>query len=237
MIVLDNIVKSYALQGQSLPILRIRQWKVESGQRIALMGPSGSGKSTLLHLIGGVLKADSGELRVGSFELHRMREPARDSFRAANIGYMFQDFHLIPSLSARQNVELVMDRKLARRERQDRIEHWFERVGLTERMNHLPSQLSRGQQQRVAMIRALVNRPPLVLADEPTGSLDRVTAEKVMALLLQLCGEEKLTLLTVTHDDQLAGMYPTRVQMSEINELMAERTGGDAMAIRAGGAL
>lgn len=235
MIVLEHVAKSYRLHGQSLPILRINRWNVESGQRIALMGPSGSGKSTLLHLIGGVVRADAGIVRVCSVDLHELREAARDSFRAARIGYMFQDFHLIPSLTARQNVELVMDRKPARKERKEAIAHWFERVGLTDRMNHLPSQLSRGQQQRVAMIRALVNRPPLVLADEPTGSLDRATAEHVMSLLLRLCEEEKLTLLTVTHDDALSRLYPSRVHMGDINELLKERpTRG--LAVGTGGA-
>lgn len=220
MITLSRITKAFPHQGRSLPILNIPHWEVRKGQRIALLGPSGSGKSTLLHLIGGVIEADSGELKVAEYELHLMKEAARDAYRASHVGYMFQDFYLIPSLTARQNVELVMNAGQSKKETQQLLVDWFERVGLREHMNHLPSQLSRGQQQRVAMIRALINLPKLVLADEPTGSLDYESAAQVMRLLLTICEQEGLTLIVVTHDQHLAEWFPEQVRMEELNALL-----------------
>ncbi|TBL77479.1 ABC transporter ATP-binding protein [Paenibacillus thalictri] len=203
----------------NLPILHVRHWRVEAGERIALTGPSGSGKSTLLHLLGGVMAPDSGEIIVDGEALHLYSEAKRDRYRAQKVGYIFQDFHLISSLTARQNVELVAPRKWSKRQTREQLDDWFERVGLKDRADHLPSQLSRGQQQRAAIVRALIGRPPLILADEPTGSLDWETAGDIMSLLLEICSTEKLTLLTVTHDLHLAGLYPRRVHIEELNEL------------------
>ncbi|MNI08806.1 ABC transporter ATP-binding protein YtrE [compost metagenome] len=147
-----------------------------------------------------------------------MKEYARDQFRADCIGYILQDFYLIPSLSARQNVEIAMrGEERSSSERKDKLEAWFEKTGLQNRMNHLPSQLSRGQQQRVAMIRALIHEPTLVLADEPTGSLDTETAEEVTELMLELCKSEKNTLLVVTHDLKMAERFPRQVHIHDIN--------------------
>ncbi|MBC8080470.1 MAG: ABC transporter ATP-binding protein [Gorillibacterium sp.] len=220
MIHTKGLKKTFRIAGQSLPILSIPEWSVATGERIALLGPSGSGKSTLLHIIGGVLPADQGDIIVAGHSVSNKKEKERDTFRASTIGYIFQDFHLIPSLTARQNVELVMPTKLDRKQKNERIREWFERTSIASRMNHLPSQLSRGEQQRVAMIRALVNSPPLILADEPTGSLDWETAGAVMKLLVDLCREEGLTLVTVTHDLHLARLFPTCVEMNAINNLL-----------------
>lgn len=225
MIRIQNLHKSFRMGTQQLPILQIDEWSVEPGQRIALIGPSGSGKSTLLHLLGGVIPADSGEITIGGHALHRYTEAERDRFRAEQVGYIFQDFHLIASLTARQNVELVLPRSWSRKEREDQLQAWFERVGLKDRQHHLPSQLSRGQQQRVAMIRALIHRPPYILADEPTGSLDWEAAGSIMKLLLSLCEDEGLTLITVTHDLHLADLYPLKVKISEINGLLRNEPG------------
>jgi putative ABC transport system ATP-binding protein len=219
MIKVNQLSKSFFIGAKELPILRIKEWSVDKGQRIALIGPSGSGKSTLLHLLGGVLKSDSGEVIVESQHLHRFTEAQRDAYRAKYVGYIFQDFHLIPSLTAKQNVELVMNISINKKERQRLLENWFERVGLKDRIYHLPSQMSRGQQQRVAIVRALINSPQLILADEPTGSLDWETASEIMNLLLELCEMEGRTLITVTHDLHLAELYPERIQMKEINQL------------------
>ncbi|MNJ53840.1 ABC transporter ATP-binding protein YtrE [compost metagenome] len=158
-------------------------------------------------------------MQIGGQWLHRMTESSRDKFRANNIGYILQDFHLIPSLTARQNVEIVMSGKMGAAERRKMIDSWFERVGLSDRSRHLPSQLSRGQQQRVAMIRALINEPPLVLADEPTGSLDWETADEVTGLLLELCRSEQHTLIVVTHDLNMANRFPNCLHIHEINEV------------------
>ncbi|MEK8126399.1 ABC transporter ATP-binding protein [Paenibacillus filicis] len=230
MIRIQELEKSFRLQGQTLPILKIDEWSVAPKERVALIGPSGSGKSTLLHIIGGVIPADQGEVVIDGHPIAAWQESKRDAFRARHIGYIFQDFHLIPSLTARQNVELVLDGSRKPSSRKSLIDDWFERVGLLDRMNHLPSELSRGQQQRVAMIRALINRPPVVLADEPTGSLDWETASSVMELLLSLCAQERLTLLTVTHDLHLAQQFPRIVNMTDINLLIAAKPQGSGRA-------
>lgn len=220
MIKLQGISKSFQLHGQSLPILQVAEWQIQKGERIALMGASGCGKSTLLHLLSGVMTVDQGEIWVAGQPVHLLTESKRDRFRAENIGYIFQDFHLISSLTVRQNVELIMPRTWTKRERTEKLDDWLERVGLQDRGQHLPSQLSRGQQQRAAIVRALITKPPLLLADEPTGSLDWETASEMMALLLEICRDEQLTLLTVTHDRHIAEMFPKRVYMQELNDLL-----------------
>lgn len=220
MIKLQGISKSFRLHGQSLPILQVAEWQIQKGERIALMGASGCGKSTLLHLLSGVITADTGEIWVSGHPVHLLTESKRDRFRAENIGYIFQDFHLISSQTVRQNVELILPRTWTKRERAKKLDDWFERVGLQDRGQHLPSQLSRGQQQRAAIVRALITKPPLLLADEPTGSLDWETASELMSLLLEICREEQLTLLTVTHDRHIAEMFPKRVYLQELNDLL-----------------
>jgi putative ABC transport system ATP-binding protein len=219
MIELKEVSKFFTVNGERLPILNVKHWQVDAGERIALIGPSGSGKSTLLHLLSGVMTPDSGEINVAGKGIHQFSEAKRDQYRAQQVGYIFQDFHLISSLTAKQNVELILPKAWSKQQSREHVDAWFERVGLKDRQHHLPSQLSRGQQQRAAIIRALIGKPPLILADEPTGSLDWETAGDIMALLLEICEAEKLTLLTVTHDLHLAELYPKRVNISELNEL------------------
>ncbi|MHA6482592.1 ABC transporter ATP-binding protein [Paenibacillus sp. strain BS8-2] len=211
---------------QQVPVIHVEQWNVKSGERIVLLGPSGSGKSTLLHLIGGVLAPQRGRIVAADQLVSAMSERARDAFRSQYIGYVFQDFYLIPSMTIRQNVELVLSKSIRGQERARLLEGWFERVGLQDEMDRLPNKLSRGQQQRAAIVRALAGRPPIVLADEPTGSLDFETAGTVMRLLLDICEENGATLLTVTHDLELAKLFPRTVQMSEINERMGRKDAG-----------
>lgn len=219
MIEIKGISKSFTIHGKSLPILSVSKWQVQQGDRLALLGPSGSGKSTLLHLLSGVMQPDQGEIWVNGLPLHTYSESKRDRYRAEHVGYIFQDFHLISSLTAKQNVELIVPQDWTKKQTKDQVDYWFERVGLKDRQHHLPSELSRGQQQRAAIIRAIIAKPQLILADEPTGSLDWETAGDIMSLLLDICEAEKLTLLTVTHDLHLADMYPTRVHIQDINEL------------------
>ncbi|MBP1961489.1 ABC transporter ATP-binding protein [Paenibacillus aceris] len=219
MIEMNNISKSFTMHGQHLSILSVPVWKIQQSERIALLGPSGSGKSTLLHLLSGVMIPDEGEIWVNGLPLHDFSQSKRDRFRAEHVGYIFQDFHLISSLTARQNVELIAPHTWSKKQTKEQLDDWFERVGLKDRQHHMPYELSRGQQQRAAIIRALLTKPQLVLADEPTGSLDWETAGEVMSLLLHICESEKLTLVTVTHDLHLAEMYPKRVQIGEINEV------------------
>lgn len=224
MIQASQLTKTYRLKAEAVPILSIPHFYVEREQRVAIIGPSGSGKSTLLHLVGGVLGADSGTLIVNGQDLTNMNERERDLFRSQHIGYVFQDFHLIPSLTAEENVKLVIPKGDTQSQKQ-LLKDWFDRVGLGNRRNHHPGEMSRGEQQRVALIRALINTPSLVLADEPTGSLDWETAQQTMNLLLTLCKEEKLTLLCVTHDLPLADRFAKVVPMTEINQLMVEEKG------------
>ncbi|RNB83373.1 ABC transporter ATP-binding protein [Brevibacillus fluminis] len=230
MIAFHQVTKSFPINGSMLPIVKVKHWTVEAGERVALIGPSGSGKSTLLHLASGVLPVDSGEITVADHPIHRYSEGQRDRYRAQMIGYIFQDFHLISSLSARQNVELVLPPAWTKQQRREEVDRWFELVGLQDRQKHLPAQLSRGQQQRVAMIRALIGNAPLILADEPTGSLDWETAGEVMSLLLSLCESEKRTLLTVTHDLHLARLFPKTVHISELNELVRKTNEAESSA-------
>lgn len=220
MIRITGLKKSFVTGKETWPILDVPGWQVEAGARVALLGPSGSGKSTLLHLIGGLLPADQGEVMVAGKSISSMKEAERDRFRAENIGYVMQDFYLLPSLTALQNIEFAIQGASNRKERRSLAADWLEKVGLEGRMHHLPGQLSRGQQQRVAIVRALVNHPPVVLADEPTGSLDYETAGAVMRLLLALCEEQRQTLIAVTHDLQLAKLFPQTAQMSALNRLL-----------------
>lgn len=220
MIELHEVRKDFVVSDRRLPILHIPQWNVEAGGRLALLGPSGSGKSTVLHLLSGILRADRGMLRVAGTPLHELNEAERDRFRLRHVGYIMQDFHLIGSLTAAENVELMLPQG-KRGDRRKLLREWFNRVGLADRMDHLPGQLSRGQQQRTAIVRALINQPPLVLADEPTGSLDYESAELVMRLLLELCADQKSTLVAVTHDLHLARLFPERIGIGEINSVLA----------------
>lgn len=213
MIQIKNMKKSY---GKNDVVLSVSSIHVNAGERIALTGPSGSGKSTLLHMIGGLVQPTEGEVIVNDIAIFKQSMKARDAFRMNNIGYIFQDFHLLPSLTARENIQLVLNGKDAP------ISEWFERVGLQQKEHAYPHELSRGQQQRVALIRALIHRPAIVLADEPTGSLDVKTANTMMELLVQICEEEKLTLLAVTHDEHLAEKFPKRWTMYELNQCLAE---------------
>ncbi|NOU92595.1 ATP-binding cassette domain-containing protein [Paenibacillus sp. LMG 31456] len=220
MIIMDRVIKTFLLNGKSLPILDVPHWEIEQGQRVAIIGPSGSGKSTLLHLLSGILKPDSGSISVDHKLLHELSEAARDQYRAEKIGYIFQDFHLIPSLSAEQNIELVLPTHIPKADRKRRVHEWLEKVAMLDRKDHRPAQLSRGQQQRIAIVRALINKPSLILADEPTGSLDFETASQIMSLLIDLCDAEGSTLVAVTHDLHLSELFQKTIHINEINSLV-----------------
>ncbi|WP_047171258.1 ABC transporter ATP-binding protein [Paenibacillus sp. FSL R7-0273] len=222
MLQIRDVKKQFKVDGRQVPILDIPEWKVEKGERVAITGPSGSGKSTLLHLVSGILRADSGSIVVDGQPLHELAEAKRDAFRASRIGYVLQDFHLIPSLTARQNIEIAMTARLTARERKRVVDGWLEQVGLAGRSQHRPSQLSRGQQQRIAIVRALVNQPPLLLADEPTGSLDWETADEISALLLDLSITHGHTLIVVTHDLNMAGRFPHCLNIQDVNTVRRE---------------
>ena len=190
---------------QVIPVLVDINLDVAAGEFIALMGPSGSGKSTLLNLIAGIDKPTAGTLHVAGVDIAELSEGDLAAWRAANVGFIFQFYNLIPVLTAFQNVELPLQlTSLSRGERRERVAMALELVGLTDRATHLPSELSGGQQQRVAIARALITDPALVVADEPTGDLDRTTAEEILGLLERLHVELGTTIVMVTHDPKAA---------------------------------
>jgi len=205
MIQVRGLTKRYQRGGETLVVLDGLDLEMQEGRFYALMGPSGSGKTTLLNLIGGLDRADDGELFVAGEDLARLGGAALAHWRAANVGFVFQGFNLIPVLSAFENVELPLKlTPLSRAERRQHAEYALELVGLKDRMKHRPRQLSGGQEQRVAIARAIATDPKVVLADEPTGDLDRKSADQVLDLLARLNREFKKTILMVTHDPHAA---------------------------------
>jgi putative ABC transport system ATP-binding protein len=196
--------------------------EVQTGEFLALMGPSGSGKSTLLHLIAAMDKATSGEIRVLDHHLREMSDREIAHWRNAHIGFIFQQFNLIPVLTALENVELPL--KLTHLKKQERLDHAataLKLVGLGDRMGHYPRQLSGGQEQRVAIARAIVTDPALILADEPTGNLDAASAQEVLTILSKLNKEYNKTIVMVTHDPH-AARFATTVRHLEKGALLAE---------------
>ena len=200
-----HLTKSYRRGGEVVPVLTDITFDIPCGEFIALMGPSGSGKSTLLNLIAGIDKPDSGLLKVGGIDIAGLSEAELADWRAANVGFIFQLYNLMPVLTAFENVELpLLLTRLARNERRERVELALSMVGLTDRMEHYPSELSGGQQQRVAIARAFIADPVILVADEPTGDLDRVSADEILAMLERLNREMGKTIIMVTHDPHAA---------------------------------
>ena len=200
-----NLSKHYVRGGQLIPVLVDIDLDVAEGDFVALMGPSGSGKSTLLNLIAGIDKPSAGEIRVAGVDITRLPERDLADWRAAHVGFIFQFYNLLPVLTAEGNVELpLLLTTLSRRERRERVATALELVGLSDRAEHFPNELSGGQQQRVAIARALITDPTLIVADEPTGDLDRVTAGEILGLLERLNDELRKTILMVTHDPKAA---------------------------------
>ena len=202
---INHLTKSYRRGEQTVPVLTDITFDIPPGEFIALMGPSGSGKSTLLNLIAGIDKPDSGTLKVGGTDIALLSEGELADWRAANIGFIFQFYNLMPVLTAFENVELpLLLTPLSFKERQERVELALVMVGLSDRMEHYPSELSGGQQQRVAIARAFISDPVILVADEPTGDLDRTAAEEILAILDRLNKEMEKTIIMVTHDPHAA---------------------------------
>jgi len=205
LVAIRALTKYYVRGDQVIPVLVGINLDVFEGDYVALMGPSGSGKSTLLNLIAGIDKPSAGEIRVAGVDIARLAEGDLATWRATHVGFIFQFYNLMPVLSAFDNVELpLMLTGLSRRERRDRVDMALALVGLTDRRDHFPNELSGGQQQRVAIARALISDPTLIVADEPTGDLDRVTAEEILGLLERLNREMRKTIIMVTHDPKAA---------------------------------
>lgn len=202
-----NLYKSYRRGNQILPVLNDISLNIDEGEFLALMGPSGSGKTTLLNLIAGIDKADSGTIRVGGIDITSLSETELAQWRATNVGFIFQFYNLIPVLTAFENVELpLLLSGLSKKERRAHVEMALKVVNLSDRMDHYPGQLSGGQQQRVAIARAIVTDPAILVADEPTGDLDRVSANDVLELMERLVHELGKTIIMVTHDPRAAKM-------------------------------
>ena len=200
-----NLSKSYRRGIQTIPVLEGITFEIAAGEFMALMGPSGSGKSTLLNLIAGIDKADSGTILVGNVDITALSDADLAVWRSRNVGFIFQFYNLMPVLTAFENVELpLLLTGLSRKERHEHVETVLGLVNLSDRMDHYPSQLSGGQQQRVAIARAVVTDPVILVADEPTGDLDRVSAEDILALMDRLVHDFGKTVIMVTHDPRAA---------------------------------
>ena len=200
-----GLAKTYHRGSEDIDVLRGLSLDIEAGEFVAFMGPSGSGKTTLLNLLGGLDTPSAGTVKVGESEITRMSRRELAAWRARNVGLVFQLYNLLPVLTAFQNVELpLLLTKLSRAKRRERVETALRIVGLQDRMHHYPRQLSGGQEQRVAIARAIVTAPAVLLCDEPTGDLDRTSADSILELLSLLVTEHRTTVLMVTHDPRAA---------------------------------
>lgn len=212
----ENVHKSYVLGSTAVGALRGVSLNVQRGEFVALMGPSGCGKTTLLNLLGAIDTPSRGSLRVDGVPLDKLSEDALADLRRDRIGVVFQFYNLIPTLSARENVELPMQfKRVNRRERRERSRYLLDRVGLTDRADHHPAELSGGEQQRVSIARALANQPAIVLLDEPTGDLDSNTGREILSLLRDLNSREKVTLVIATHDPLVAEASSRTIRLQD----------------------
>ena len=220
MLAVTDLKKSFVSpDGERVDIVNVAAFALAPGEQVALRGESGSGKTTFLHLIAGILAADGGSVTLDGMNMTGLGEARRDKLRAEKLGYIFQTFNLLQGYTVLENVVLGMsfgprgaDRAHAR--------EVLERVGLGHRLHHFPRQLSTGQQQRVAVARALANRPKLVLADEPTGNLDRKHAGEALKLIRDVCHENGAALLLVSHDELVLGLFEARKEFADINLAM-----------------
>ena len=211
-----HLSKTYRRGGQEIPVLLDIHLDVMPGEFVALMGPSGSGKSTLLNLIAGIDKPSGGTLEIDGVDITTLGEGALADWRAANVGFVFQFYNLLPVLSAFENVELpLLLTGLSARARRQRVAQVLEMLSLSDRADHYPNELSGGQQQRVAIARAIVTDPRLIVADEPTGDLDRSTGAEVLALLEQLVSDLGKTIVMVTHDPKAAASAGRMVHLEK----------------------
>ena len=205
MIKLENAARTYHMGKTDVAALRGVDLKIEDGELVAIMGPSGSGKSTLMHLIGALDQPDEGSMVFGEQDVSKQGRNQLAELRGKHIGFVFQSFNLIATLTALENVELpMMYQGVTRKDRLTKARNLLEQLGVDDRADHLPTELSGGEQQRVAIARALVNDPDLLLADEPTGNLDSKTGKQIMELLAKLNEEQGMTVVLVTHDPAVA---------------------------------
>jgi ABC-type lipoprotein export system ATPase subunit len=217
MLSVSNLLKAFVEpDGARLPILDIRQFDVAVGEQVVLMGRSGSGKTTLLHTIAGISRPDAGVVKIDGTDITKLPEAGRDRFRADKIGYVFQTFNLLAGFSALENVLLGMSFANGKID-EARARNLLERVGLANRTTHKPAMLSVGEQQRVAVARALANKPKLLLADEPTANVDTSHQQQIIDLVRSTCREENVSLLLVTHTPEVAKQFDRVERLEEMN--------------------
>lgn len=229
MITLNNIARVYQMGKTQIQALRGLNLEITDGEFVAIMGPSGSGKSTLMHIIGGLDLPDQGRVLLGNIDVSQQNGNQLAELRGKKVGFVFQTFNLIPTLSALKNVELPMVfQGIPRKDRYAKARRLLEQVGLGDRMNHKPSELSGGECQRVALARALVNDPQILLADEPTGNLDAASGEQIMRILQQLNEEKHMTIIVVTHNPEVARYAHRIIRMryGQIEEISHNAHGG-----------
>jgi putative ABC transport system ATP-binding protein len=228
MLLVEKVVKSFRLpDGSRLPILNVPRFAAAKAEQLALVGRSGGGKTTLLHVIAGITRPDAGSVEIDGTKITTLAEAGRDRFRARNIGYVFQTFNLLPGFTALENVLLGMS-FVGGRADEARARQLLERVGLAGRLHHKPAMLSVGEQQRTAVARALANRPKLLLADEPTASIDARHQQQVLELIRRTCREDGVTLILVTHSREVAEQFERVERLEDINRLGAEAEAGAA---------
>jgi ABC-type lipoprotein export system ATPase subunit len=221
MLRLKDVRKSYIEpDGRQLPVLNVAQFELATGEQMVLTGRSGSGKTTLLHVIAGISRPDSGEVSINDCDITRLSEAGRDRFRADHVGYIFQTFNLLAGFSALENVLLGMTFTRGGAD-PARARQLLDRVGLTHRLTHKPAALSVGEQQRVAVARAMANRPKLLLADEPTANVDTGHQQQIIDLIRQSCEEDQVALLLVTHTPEVSAQFERVEALDQINGQVA----------------
>ncbi len=221
---IKDLKKTYpSPEGGPQTVVDISHFSLEKGEQMALAGESGSGKTTFLHLVSGVLKPDSGEISLDGSRMDLLPEAGRDSLRSNRLGYVFQNFNLLQGMTSLENVELAM--RFGAGVDKERAVSLLRRMGLSERLHHYPRQLSMGQQQRVAVARALANRPKLVLADEPTAHLDHVRGREAVTLMREVCREFGAALLVVSHDREVLSHFKQVEPFERLNRVLRPRQG------------
>ena len=215
---IKNLRKSYSIGGEKVhQVVKVEKFQMKAGSQVAIQGPSGSGKTTFLNLIAGIINADSGSIYIGNQEITGQTESERDLTRSLLVGYVFQSFYLLQGCTAVENIMVAMS--ICGNANKDRARELLSWVGMSEKENHLPSQLSIGQQQRIGIARALANTPKLILADEPTGNLDSINAKRSIDLLRSLCEKNGCTLLIVSHDQNIIDRFEESVNWNELNSV------------------
>lgn len=226
MLTIQDVKKSYPEPGGArLPILDVPHFEVAGGEQVVIRGRSGCGKTTLLNAISGLTTIDSGEISIAGVDVTRLPESGRDRFRARNLGYVFQTFNLLPAFTALENVLLGMTFTGQTRDRNRAVE-LLEKVGLGHRLHHKPQAMSVGEQQRTAVARALVNKPALLLADEPTANIDPAHQQQVVDLLRTVCREERVAMLLVTHSPEVSDQFERVEHLENVNLVAAAPVAG-----------